>query len=261
MPYNRKTFIFATMKAMRLKDASVGFRSRHGAAHVLVSGINALLEAGRLTCLVGRNGMGKSTLLRSMAGFQPLLEGEIEMKEGDSDRAGCDYSSLSNAERSKLVAVVLTGNNDVHGLTVEELVGLGRSPYTNFWGSLSDEDHKVVDEALAQTGVETLRSRRIETLSDGERQKVMIAKALAQQTPVILLDEPTAFLDYPSKVETLQLLARLAHDEQKAVLFSSHDLELAFHYADVVWLLEDGRLVVDEKTKIKDEILLAFQNT
>lgn len=238
---------------MILTDVSVGFRSRHGAAHVLASGINARLEAGRLTCLVGRNGMGKSTLLRTMAGFQPLLEGEIVPDGNDAP-----LSKLSHAERSKLVSVVLTGNSDVHGLTVEELVGLGRSPYTNFWGSLNDADRRVVDEAMALTGVTALRGYRVETLSDGERQKAMTAKALAQQTPVMLLDEPTAFLDYPSKVETLRLLARLAHEEGKAVLFSSHDLELALCYADVVWQLEDGHLAVSEKQAVRDDILLAY---
>ena len=238
---------------MKLTDVSVGFRSRHGEAHILAKDVNAQLEAGRLTCLVGRNGMGKSTLLRTMAGFQPLLKGEIVM-----DDNGAALSKLSNGELSRLVSVVLTGNSDVHGLTVEELVGLGRSPYTNFWGSLTENDHHVVDKAMAQTGVTALRKRRVETLSDGERQKAMTAKALAQQTPVMLLDEPTAFLDYPSKVETLQLLARLAHEQNKAVLFSSHDLELAFCYADVVWQLEDGHLIVSEKEAVKDELLLAY---
>ncbi|MBR5657071.1 MAG: ABC transporter ATP-binding protein [Prevotella sp.] len=226
---------------MRLTDASIGFRSRHGAPKVLASSMSACVERGRLTCLVGRNGKGKSTLLRALAGFDDLQEGSLEVRcthEGE-ERA---FSSLSNVERSKLVAVVLTNNSQAHGLTVEELVGLGRSPYTNFWGTQTETDRQVVDKSMELTGVSHLRKYRIETLSDGERQKTMIAKALAQQTPVILLDEPTAFLDYPSKVETLQLLARLAHEEGKAVLFSSHDLELALQQADVLWLLKEGRL-------------------
>ena len=231
---------------IRLSDASIGFRSRRGEPKVLASGMNACLERGRLTCLIGRNGMGKSTLLRALAGFDDLLEGTLEVR-CTNDATERAFSSLSSAERSKLVAVVLTNNSQAYGLTVEELVGLGRSPYTNFWGTLSEEDRRVVDESMALTGVSHLRKYRIETLSDGERQKTMIAKALAQQTPVILLDEPTAFLDHPSKVETLNLLARLAHEEGKAVLFSSHDLELALKQADVVWQLEDERL------KIKDE--------
>ena len=185
--------------------------------------------------------MGKSTLLRTLAGFDDLLEGTLEVRCTNNE-AERPFSSMSSAERSKLVAVVLTNNSQAHGLTVEELVGLGRSPYTNFWGTLSEEDRRVVNESMVLTGVSHLRKYRIETLSDGERQKTMIAKALAQQTPVILLDEPTAFLDHPSKVETLSLLARLAHEEGKAVLFSSHDLELALKQADVVWQLEDERL-------------------
>ena len=127
--------------------------------------------------------------------------------------------------------------DDIH-LKVEEIIGLGRSPYSNFWGSLSQEDQKIVNEAIHEVGIQHLSTRIFNTLSDGERQKVMIAKALAQQTPIILLDEPTAFLDFPSKVETLLMLKRLAHQLQKSILISTHDVEIALQLADKIWLME-----------------------
>jgi iron complex transport system ATP-binding protein len=124
-------------------------------------------------------------------------------------------------------------------MTVRELVALGRSPYTGFWGTLHDADWQVVDEAINAVRISKLRERMVHTLSDGERQKVMIAKALAQQTPVIFLDEPTAFLDFPSKVEMMQLLRRLAKEEQKTIFLSTHDFELALQVADKLWLMTD----------------------
>ena len=129
-------------------------------------------------------------------------------------------------------------------MTVEELVGLGRSPYTGFWGTLTEEDRHIVSESIHLVGIEPLRQRMVQTLSDGERQKVMIAKALAQQTPIIYLDEPTAFLDYPSKVEVLQLLRRLAAEEQKTIFLSTHDVELALQLADRLWLMDTDGLSV-----------------
>lgn len=239
------------MKTLQLTDASIGFPSRRKAPHVLASGIHARLVPGELTCLVGRNGMGKSTLLKALSGFMPLLRGSVDVVD-QAETAGASpveeccvaLSALSMAERARLVSVVLTDNRQAQGLTVGEMVALGRSPYTNFWGTLGDADRQIVARAMALTAISHLSGRRIETLSDGERQKTMIAKALAQQTPIILLDEPTAFLDYPSKVDTLTLLARLAHDEGKAVVFSSHDLELVMRHADTLWLLDGGSMSV-----------------
>ena len=132
---------------------------------------------------------------------------------------------------------------DTPQLSVQEIIGIGRSPYTGFWGTLSPADKKIVDEAIRQTGIQHLASRSITELSDGERQKVMIAKALAQQTSLIL-DEPTAFLDFPSKVETLQMLRRLAHEQHKSILLSTHDVELALQIADQLWLMEENHLSI-----------------
>ena len=181
--------------------------------------------------------MGKSTLLRTLAGFQPALDGEILIQ----DKSLSDFSAQ---ELAREISIVLTSKTDHAQLSAEEIVGIGRSPYTGFWGTLSSADKKIVDEAIRQTGIQHLASRSITELSDGERQKVMIAKALAQQTSLIILDEPTAFLDFPSKVETLQMLRRLAHEQHKSILLSTHDVELALQIADQLWLMEENHLSI-----------------
>ena len=142
-------------------------------------------------------------------------------------------------------------------MTVRFLVGMGRSPYTGFWGKLSEEDEAIVDEALRMVGIEALQHRQVQTLSDGERQKVMIAKALAQQTPIIYLDEPTAFLDFPSKVEMMQLLRRLAVDGQKTIFLSTHDVELSLQLADRIWLMESDLLHVGTPHELADRGVLS----
>lgn len=212
------------MNEMIITDLSVGYKQ-----HVVASHLTAHLRGGTLTALVGANGMGKSTLLRTLAGVQPPLAGTVTLV-ADSERR--QLSQLSRRELARWMGVVLTDRVEVDNLTVEQLVGMGRMPYTGFFGRLNDDDRHQVAEALAMTGLTALAQRPVGTLSDGERQKMMIAKALAQQTPVVLLDEPTAFLDYPSKVETLRLLGQLAHKTGKIILLSTHDLNLAVHLAD-----------------------------
>ena len=137
-----------------------------------------------------------------------------------------------------MIGVVLTEKCDVRNMTAEELIGLGRSPYTGFWGKLRGRDKEVVEESISLVKIENLAHRMVHTLSDGERQKVMIAKALAQETPIIYLDEPTAFLDFPSKVEIMQLLHRLTRKTNKTIFLSTHDLELALQIADKIWLMD-----------------------
>lgn len=212
------------MNEMIISDLSVGYKHRVVASH-----LTAHLQGGTLTALVGSNGMGKSTLLRTLAGVQPPLEGKVTLVADGVER---QLSQLSRRELSRWIGVVLTDRVEVENITVEQLVGMGRMPYTGFFGRLNDYDHRMVAEALAMTGLTPLAQRQVGTLSDGERQKMMIAKALAQQTPVVLLDEPTAFLDYPSKVETMRLLGRLAHDTGKIIVLSTHDLNLAVQLAD-----------------------------
>lgn len=228
-----------------LQNLSIGYRSKKKELRVISSAINASLQSGELTCLIGSNGVGKSTLLRTLAGFQPPLEGEILLQ-------GKPLSAYSAQEIAKEVSVVLTSKFDIAQLSVEDVVGMGRSPYTGFFGTLSSSDKQVIAEALYQVGISHLATRNIQELSDGERQKAMIAKALAQQTSLIILDEPTAFLDFPSKVETMQMLRRLAHEsnnslpheQHKSILLSTHDVELALQIADRIWLMEPGHLSI-----------------
>ena len=219
-----------------LQNLSIGYTHK-SQQRVVASKLNATIYSGQLTCLLGRNGVGKSSLLRTLAAFLPPLAGDI-LIQNDS------LASLTDKAISRLIGIVLTERPHVRNMSVIEMVAMGRAPYTGFWGKLEDDDKEVVQQAIRQTGIEALKHRQIQTLSDGERQKVMIAKALAQQTPIIYLDEPTAFLDFPSKVETMQLLHRLATEEEKTIFLSTHDVELALQLADCIWLMEDEGLQV-----------------
>lgn len=212
--------------SIQLSDVTTGYKG-----NPVTRQINAFLQAGELTCLLGPNGAGKSTLLKTLSAFIPPLSGEIIIN-GDNLRH-IDSSSLARS-----IAVVLTRRPSTMNMTVEELVAIGRSPYTSFFGGLRGKDREVVDRSIRLVGIDYLRSRNVNTLSDGERQKTLIAKALAQQTNIIFLDEPTAFLDYPSKVEIMKLLYTIAREENKTVFMSTHDLELALQIADKIWLLD-----------------------
>ena len=189
--------------------------------NIIASGINAELKSGEVVCLIGRNGAGKSTLIRHIL-----------------------RSYGTPREVAKDISVVLTDRIDVDGMTVRDLVAMGRSPYTGFFGKLSKMDEEIVNDALCMFSMQDYAEREVRTLSDGERQKVMICKAVAQQTPYIILDEPTAFLDYPSKVETMQLLLSLSKKENKGILISTHDLDIALRYCDKLWLMKDKTLNV-----------------
>ena len=235
-----------------LRDLSIGYQTKHSVKTV-AEGINGAIRSGELTCLLGANGVGKSTLLRTLAAFQPQIRGEILFSWKGEGEGWRDISSMTDKELSKLIGVVLTEKPDVRNMSVRELVSLGRSPYTGFWGTYSEEDLRIVDEAIAMVGITALTRRPVHTLSDGERQKVMIAKALAQQTPVIFLDEPTAFLDYPSKVEVLQLLRRISREAEKTIFLSTHDVELALQLADTIWLMTSSRGMWNEECGMRNE--------
>lgn len=223
---------------IELRHLSTGYGT-----HIVAADLNARLKEGELTSLLGPNGVGKSTLLRTLAAFQPALAGDVFVM-------GQALGELSASEISQKIGVVLTERLDVRNMTAFDMVAMGRSPYTGFWGRLTDDDRRLVDDAIEQTGIGPLRERNIQTLSDGERQKVMIAKALAQSTPIILLDEPTAFLDFPSKVEMLRLLKRLAHEMNKCIFLSSHDVEMALQLSDCIWLMETGGLTTGSPQKL-----------
>ena len=219
--------------ALSINDATIGYRNGRSVVPV-VTAINATLCAGEVVALIGMNGAGKSTLLRTLSAFQRPLSGNVEFAKGE-------VSSLSTAELAKSVSVVLT-ENSFATLTVSELVSLGRTPYTGFLGLLTNEDKAVVTAAMERIGVTHLADRVVTTLSDGERQKCLIAKAIAQETPLMLLDEPTAFLDFRSKVQLFRTLRALAADDGKAVVVSTHDIEMALRFATKLWLICDGCL-------------------
>lgn len=217
-------------KTIEIKDLSIGYRSKKN-TRIVAESITSTIYSGELTCLLGSNGIGKSTLLRTLTGFQPQLAGDIFIYNKR-------IKNYSEKELATLVSVVLTEKFDIKNMTSYELIGLGRSPYTGFWGKLTPDDKRHIEEAIDQVKIKDLSPRMVDTLSDGERQKVMIAKALAQDTPIILLDEPTAFLDFPSKVEIMQLLHQLSRKTNKTIFLSTHDLELALQIADKIWLMD-----------------------
>lgn len=222
---------------IEISNVSIGYKSL-----TAVSDISCSLESSMLTCLVGNNGVGKSTLLNTISGFQRPLSGTVLF---DSK----DLYSLNTNSIAKCVSVVLTDRIFFDNLSVFDVVSMGRTPYNGILGSLSDRDLASIDNAIFLTGIGHLRNRLANELSDGERQKVMIAKAIAQETPVILLDEPSAFLDYQSKIELMNLLRKLAHEQGKSILLSSHDLDIVSKTADVFWIIENGRLRVSNELK------------
>ncbi|SDD04901.1 ABC transporter ATP-binding protein [Williamwhitmania taraxaci] len=213
------------------KGLTIGYSNKKEGTLEVQRGLNLELRAGELTSLMGQNGVGKSTLIRCLAGFSDPLKGEVLVH-------GKPIGKLSEREISKLVSVVLTENISQIGLSVYELVSTGRYPYTGFFAKLSAEDHAKVEESLQAVGMSSFADRMLNELSDGERQKVMVAKALAQETPIVILDEPTAFLDLPSRIELMNLLHQLASEHEKAVLLSTHDLEQALRFSDTIWLID-----------------------
>jgi iron complex transport system ATP-binding protein len=218
-----------------VNDLSVGYKS-NAEEKRLIEGFTTQLKAGEIIALMGGNGSGKSTLLRTLTGFQQPLSGDVTMN-------GKAISSISMKERAGFISFVSTEQVRVGNMTVFDLVGLGRYLYSGWWGNLSEEDTVMVNRCLELTGMNSFSSRQVNSLSDGERQRVMIARALAQDTPVIILDEPTAFLDVRNKYEIVHLLSELAVQERKSVIFSSHDFNITMGMADKIWLIEKGKIL------------------
>lgn len=211
------------------RDLCIGYRTgkKENRVH---EHLQFTLHSGELTCLLGANGTGKSTLLRTLSAAQPALSGELLLMNKP-------LNEYSEKERSRTIGVVLTDKTFTGGLTVFELVALGRQPHTGFFGRLTQKDKRIVQEAMEQVGIAHKAHNYTAELSDGERQKAMIAKALVQECPLILLDEPTAFLDVVSRIEIMHLLHRLAAEQNKAILLSTHDIEQALVLSDRLWLL------------------------
>ena len=239
---------------LRTVDLAVGYRSR-GVRRAVLEHVNLSVKPGELVCLLGPNGIGKSTLIRTLARMQPALWGSIEL-------AGTEIRAMSAGNLARLVGVVLTERIVVEALSVRRIVELGRYPYSGWFGGLTDADHAVVDWAINAVGARHLANRDVSQLSDGERQRVMVARALAQQPILLVLDEPTAFLDVPSRVELMALLRQLTRSGKLAVVVSTHDLELALRSADTVWLLMPGgelRCGAPEDVIVSGGIARAFE--
>jgi len=214
---------------LNTQSLSVG----HGRT-ALLTGLDLELAQGELVALIGVNGCGKSTLLRTLAGLQPSLSGTIMVHAQQ-------LTEISSTERAKLISVVLTGRPQAGLLDVRTLVALGRQPWTGHLGRLTEADQRAVDKAIEHTGIGAFVARGLHTLSDGEGQKVLVARALAQDTPLMFLDEPTAYLDLVNRVRILRLLRDIAHGLGKAVVFSTHDVQTAFDLCDRFIIVHDGK--------------------
>ncbi|SDG95608.1 iron complex transport system ATP-binding protein [Dyadobacter soli] len=231
---------------------AIGYRSS-GTVRTVAEDLNLQLRPGSLVCLLGSNGAGKSTLMRTLSGLQPALAGEIRIDERP-------LQTLKPVELAQKLSLVLTDRIDAGNLNAREVVALGRTPYTDWLGSLTRDDHSKIAQSIEQTGIAPLLDRHMHQLSDGERQKVMLARALAQDTPLILLDEPTAHLDLPNRVEMMRLLHTLARDTRKAILLSTHELDLALQTADELWLMHPNGTIM---TGLPEDLVLngAFEAT
>lgn len=231
---------------------------------VVQSDLSFSLYEGEMVCMLGPNGCGKSTLLRTLAGLQPALAGEfcLSAERSVSPKDG-PYSVSEQSERSKAIALVLTERLSLENTTVHDVVAMGRYPYTSFLGGLTDEDEAIIAQSLQQVGFGQPVGRSFfNAHSDGEKQRILIAKALAQQTPIILLDEPTAHLDLPHRILVLRLLRQLAHEQGKTILISTHELDLALALSDRILLMspkaQGVQLDTAENLKKADAFTSAF---
>jgi iron complex transport system ATP-binding protein len=212
------------------ENLCLGYYNKEGRLSLLQKDINESLVEGELVCLIGPNGSGKSTLIRTIAGLQKPVGGKVFI-------GSREIGQLTNTEKSKHLSIVLTGNAVMGNITVSEIVALGRYNYTNWIGTLEKEDRGKISGSLKKVGLREFENRRFDTLSDGEKQRVFIAKGLASDAPVMLLDEPTSHLDIPNKAGILSLLRNLAHRSTRAVLVATHELDLALKLADAIWFL------------------------
>lgn len=228
------------MEVLRTRDLLIGYKDE-----AILPPINVSLNEGDLIALIGPNGAGKSTLFKTLTAHINPIAGNIEL-------LGKNLSSYSPKEKAKLIGLVLTSRPDDMFLKVFDVVASGRCPYTNFFGKMDENDLNIIHESLEIVGINELKDRYFDTLSDGEKQKVMIAKTIAQNTPIIFMDEPTAFIDYPSKIELFSLMKMLTKEKNKTIIFSSHDLELLLRYTDDLWIISKKKELITGK---KDELM------
>ncbi|NUY81995.1 ABC transporter ATP-binding protein [Flavobacterium sp. MAH-1] len=227
---------------LHTRDLSIGYQSKKHTT-VVASGIDLSLGSAKLVSLVGANGVGKSTLLRTLTGIQKPISGQVLLE----NKIVTDYSP---SQLSKKLSLVLTEKLPPSNLTVFELVALGRQPYTNWVGKLTPEDISKVNEALHLTDTFHLSAKKHFQISDGQLQNVLVARALAQDTPLIVLDEPTTHLDFQHKVALFRLLKKLSSETEKCILFSTHDIEMAIELSDEIIAMNDGKAIQDTPSKL-----------
>jgi len=220
---------------LETKALSIGYRSSKG-DKVLGESLNLQLRKGKFVGLLGPNGSGKSTLIRSISGLLNPLDGEVFINN-------ISLTKLSRTQKARMISVVLTDKVSSMGLSVFDMVSYGRFPHTNWLGKLTENDIAIVEESLRLVDMEGFANRMLHTLSDGERQRVMIAKALAQKSDIVILDEPTAHLDLINRVEIMKLLQKLAHEQHQAILISTHELDLAMQSTDELWLMTKNKSI------------------
>lgn len=239
---------------LKTTDLSIGYASKTE-NRIIADKINLNLKKGKLTCLLGKNGVGKSTLLRTLSKMQPRLNGSIELENKNID----DYARIDLA---KTISLVLTERIPTSNLTVFELIALGRQPYTNWIGKLNQEDIQQIHLAIEQSHLKGLVDQRCDELSDGQLQRAMICRALAQNTDIIILDEPTAHLDIQHKIETFKLLSNIARNLNRSILISSHEIQLATQMADELWLMTNNEIITGEPKVLidSDKINLLFDS-
>lgn len=223
--------------ALETRDLAIGYRRRGKGAIVLYDGLNLHLPPGELVGVLGANGLGKSTLLRTLAGIQPPLAGQVLL-------SGCDIGALKPAELARRLSMVLTNVPPPTLMNGYGLAALGRHPHTDWLGTLRATDHRRIEAAIRAVQAEPLVDMPVTELSDGQRQKLFIARALAQECPVMLLDEPTAYLDLPRRIECMALLKSLAHEQGRAILVATHDLDLALRHCDRLWLMSASGITI-----------------
>ena len=239
---------------LQTKNLSIGYSRKKQLPSIVASNLNLKLNPGEFVCLLGPNGVGKSTLIRALAGMDTPLEGNVQIEN-------TDIRNLTPRERARRISVVLTESLPMGMFSANAIVALGRHPHTNWTGILSDHDRERIAEALHAVEGTSLAERQISELSDGEKQKIMIARALAQEAPIMLLDEPTAFLDLPRRVELMHTLRELTQKKRLSILLSTHDLDLALHCADKLWLFgKEGNIIegIPEALALEGSIASVF---
>ena len=242
------------MNVLTTHNLSIGYK-KSKSLFVVQQNINVELKKSEVVCLIGPNGCGKSTLLRTLGGLQKALAGNIFVN-------GQDFTTLSTTSKALLMGLVLTEQVSIGKMTVREMVALGRYPHTDWAGNLSEKDAEIIDESIQLVHLEHKINEFFNELSDGEKQRVMIAKALAQDTPIVLLDEPTAHLDLPNRVEVMLLLRKLAAQTGKSILLSTHELDLALQTAHNIWLMSHEKIIcgLPEELVSNGSLQMVFQN-